>query len=561
VLSALLARRTGAITPAASSPADLALLVAAAGAAIAAGLFAARAPEDRQFGLLLVAAAVGWLVSGWPDPAVGSAWVFTLGLVGRAVDGPLVAHATSVGTTGPRRPRLARSVLGFGYGVALLGLGLVPAILYVPGEEGCIGCPVDLVGIVAAPAVARAVVAVAGMLAAGWAVVTIAMLVRDVAGSPSPLRRRTLPVLVAGAAFLGCYAVGVVGSITDPRAAVAVMAAWRGEALALLGLAGAVVLRWEQARRTRRQVAQLVVDLAASPRPGELSDALARVLGDPDARLLYPLDDGRLVDAAGREAEAEPDPEPGGRIRTPLLRGQVAVALLEHRPGLERDRSSLREVARAASLGLESERLHAEAGALVEDLRRSRARIVEADDRERRTLERNLHDGAQQRLVAVTMDVGVLAARLAASGDTQGQAAMTTLRRELESIHAELRELAHGVFPVILADEGLGPAVDGLREDEMVTLRVESMPDRRLPSIVETSAFLVIATAARGASAEVVVDVGLRDGQLLVDVRRPSPAPPAVADLGDRIDALGGKLSIAEFDGTARIQAEIPCGS
>ena len=174
-LSVWLALRPDAIGPAAATNADVLLLVAGAGSAITAGLFSAATPLERPFGLLLVTAAIAWLVAGWADPASGSAVMFTLGLVGRAVDGPLVAHATITGMT-PSRTVPERVVLGFGYAVSLIGLGLVPATLFVPAQQGCLGCPDNLVAVASAPEVARGVVTVAAFAMAAWAVATIVLL-------------------------------------------------------------------------------------------------------------------------------------------------------------------------------------------------------------------------------------------------------------------------------------------------------------------------------------------------------------------------------------------------
>src|SRR5262249_17354729 len=153
-----------------------------------------------------------------------------------------------------------------------------------------------------------------------------------------------------------------------------------------------------RARRTRATLARLVVELAGSPAPGGLEAALARSLGDTGLRLAYPLADGSYVDTDGRELTVEPS-------ATPLVRDGIEVARLSHRPGLLDAPELADTVARAARLALDHERLQAELRAQLEDLRASRARVLTAGDGERRRLERDLHDGAQQRLVGLSLEL------------------------------------------------------------------------------------------------------------------------------------------------------------
>ena len=154
--------------------------------------------------------------------------------------------------------------------------------------------------------------------------------------------------------------------------------------------------RWIRARYRRAEVARLIVDGAESSVPGELRARLGRLLGDPSLEIGYPLAGGRLVDADGRTIALAGDV-------TPLVRKGETVALLSHRRGLLEDPTLAEEVAGAARLALEHERLQAELRAELEELRASRTRVVAAADEERHRLERDLHDGAQQRLVALSL--------------------------------------------------------------------------------------------------------------------------------------------------------------
>ena len=220
----------------------------------------------------------------------------------------------------------------------------------------------------------------------------------------SPARRRwSAPVLLPAA-----VAVGVVRRRCDPRPRSrlpsndATDRALRiAEAGALALVAAGVALARLRTRRTRAALARLVLDIGAAPAPGELRSWLAESLGDPSLELLHRLDSGggstRSAPPALNSARARDDS--GARPR----RGVLAVI---HRPGLLDDPALLSELVTTARLALEHEGLHAARRARLEGLRASRARLVAAADAKRRELERDLHDGAQQRLVALALAIG-----------------------------------------------------------------------------------------------------------------------------------------------------------
>ena len=161
---------------------------------------------------------------------------------------------------------------------------------------------------------------------------------------------------------------------------------------------------------------------------------------------------------------------------TALVRDGREVALLSHRPGLLDDPGLAEEVATAARLALENERLRAQAGAQLEDLRASRARVIAAGDSERRRLERDLHDGAQQRLVGLSLSL-----RLArpASGRSRTHRCYQRIGEadgELRTALDDLREVAHGIFPAVLADEGLGAALEAFAEDGAIPIELAGVP-------------------------------------------------------------------------------------
>src|SRR5215470_1286810 len=265
---------------------------------------------------------------------------------------------------------------------------------------------------------------------------------RDVPGShlvrSTPARRRlAAPVVVAGCVYLGVVAADFAHSLhrgylgndgLDRRL-------WLGEAAALCALSLAVIWAWVRARRTRSALARLVIELAESPPPGGLRDVLADVLRDPSLQLAYPLAGGRIADARCRPVELT------GEV-TPIVRGGQRVALLSHRPGLLAEPALADEVAATARLALDNERLQAEAWSQLEDLRASRARIVQSGDAERRRLVRDLHDGAQQQFVTLSLALRLARTRSGPGLDPALAGRLDLAEAELRAALADLRELA-----------------------------------------------------------------------------------------------------------------------
>jgi signal transduction histidine kinase len=298
---------------------------------------------------------------------------------------------------------------------------------------------------------------------------------------------------------------------------------------------------------------------------------LARSLGDPGLEVAYPLaDPGRLVDATGTAVDPV---KRDGRAATSLARQGQTVAVLFHRPGLLDDPAVVDEVAAAARLALDNERLQAEVLAQLEELRASRARIVTTGDAERRRLERDLHDGAQQRLVGLALALRLARARLGAGADPDLKALLDRADERLSVAIGELRELAHGIYPAALTEEGLAAAVEALAEHTSTPITVIHMPQERFPGPVETAAYFVIAEttgymATLAAATSVTLDVRHYGDRLVVEVTENGAGKPdreleaMLTDLTDRIGALDGQLHVGHIPGGGvTIRAEMPCGS
>ncbi len=542
----------------ADSGASIGVELLAGYALIACGLMSRRRAPGSRFGLLLAAGGCSWFLLEWNNPGVGSPLVFTIGLVLYAAAPPLVAHALLLNPAASLG-RLERAALAVAYGGSLLALGLLPALVFNPAGQGCSQCPRNLLLVHASPGLYRELNRAGVYLGMAWTLLVLVLAGWRISRSTSALRRVIVPVLTAGSVYLGLVAGDFAASLSraylsnDPLD----RSLWLGEAGALVALALAAAWSWLRGRRTRAALARLVVELAAAPSPGRLEPALARSLGDPSLRLAYPLADGRYVDADGRQLAP-------GRASTSLVRDGVEVAMLTHRPGLLDDPGLVKEVVATARLALENERLHAELLAQLADLRASRARIVTTSDRERRRLERDLHDGAQQRLVALTLTLRLARIRL----EPQFQPEPTLIARieradeELHATLAELRKLATGIFPAVLADEGLAPAVDALAEETPGQMRITNLPEQRFDAAIETAAYRVISeTVKQAGTSPVKLNAFTGDGLLVLELES-RRLPTELLELEDRLGALDGTLELAHAPGgQARIRAEIPCAS
>ena len=292
---------------------------------------------------------------------------------------------------------------------------------------------------------------------------------------------------------------------------------------------------------------------------------------------------GLPMAAPGRRAEAEElfarvqAGESINDLETERLRNDgtlvpVSIAAAPVRDGSGRIVSNMvayTDITERKAQEAEVHRLNAELHARLEELAASRSRIVAAGDVERRRLERNLHDGAQQRLVALSLALRVALAKL----DSDPAAARATLAdagEELSLALAELRELARGLHPAILSDRGLRPAVEMLAGRAPVPVEIAEVPAERLPEPVEAAAYYLIAEAltnvAKYAGASTVrVRVAADDAAVVVEVADDGAggADPAggsgLRGLADRVEALGGSLEVVSPAGSGTsLRAEIP---
>jgi signal transduction histidine kinase len=554
VMSLAIIHGEPAYSLAGTAPAAWAAGLLAGWSLIATGLGAwARRPGSR-FGPLAVAAGLAWFLAEWDNPGAGVA--FTVGLVLQAACPPLIGHAALVYPDGRLRSRLEQVAVALAYGGAVLALGILPALFFQPASQGCGQCPGNLLGVFNDPRAVQALTRVGIWVGLAWTVLLVALTGWRLVRSTAATRRLITAVVTPAIAYLSlvawsfqhALARGFLGNDSLERRL------WLGQAAALVALALGVSWEWVRGRRTRSALARLVVELAASPPAGGVGAALAKTLGDPTLTLLYPLPDGRRVDAGGHPAEPNQ-----GQVVTSLVRGGWPVALLAHRPGLLDDPRLVEEIAATARLALDNERLQAQNRAQLQDLRASRARIVERGDAERRRLERDLHDGAQQRLVSLALSLRLAQLEDGADPDiTALREAEAGVRQALE----ELRGLARGLYPAALTEEGLGAALEALAEQAAGPLMLRRLPPERFGPSMEAAAYFVVAEILkRSRPRRAAVDTVHADGRLVVEVETDEEPPQDLSDLEDRVGALDGRLLVqAAPGGGARIRAELPCG-
>jgi signal transduction histidine kinase len=340
-------------------------------------------------------------------------------------------------------------------------------------------------------------------------------------------------------------------------------------AFGLVGTASVLLLIGHlRAGLARSAVGDFFVDLGSDPEPSELRDALARTLRDPSLALAYWLPEfATYADLNGREV-ALPGPDEG-RAVTLIDRNGVHVAALLHDPSVTDERKLLDAVTAAAGIALENGRLHAELRARLEELRGSRARIVEAGQQERQRLERNLHDGAQQRLVALSLELSLIESEV--DGGSEAKARLEQARREVAASLEELREIARGIHPAVVSGHGLAVALEQLAARASMPVRLTVAIGDRLPEPVEVAGYYVVAESLTNVSryakaSAATIEVSQAKGLLLVEVAddgiggADTERGSGLRGLADRVEALGGRLRVwSPTGGGTRVRAEIPC--
>lgn len=535
------------------------LMLTVGSALVAAGLAMSFGRRRFDAGDLSVLVGLAWVAPplvGWsqgPPSVRAAALVLSLFTV------PLVLHLV-VGTA-PHCGRGLRLAVVLGYAGAS-AVAVVQTLFRDPYlDQTCYAnCSVNPFLLHSFPDVVRAAGLSNQWFVAGLGVLLVGLGAMRLRSGPRATPRRfasiALPAILVGVVVVVRAMIGLARPVEDPLDDV-LFAGYLATAASLFILAVGLMVAVRSRSARRHALTRFVTVLADVPPAGALEAALARSVDDPDLRLGYRLaGTERLVDARGRHL---PEPRPGpGRHLTTLTRDGRPIAVVDH----EGPPADIEEQLTASiRLGLDNERLQAQQLATLEELRASRERIVEAGDRERRRLERDLHDGVQQRLLALSYDIRVAGAVAVAEGDTVTASTLTKAAEVTQDALRDLRDLAHGLFPAVLADVGLAAALGTFADLAALPVAVKvTVASERFPAPIESAAYFAVVEAVQGAQArratQIHVTVEQERHRLLVEVKddgRESALVPTV--VADRVGALGGTVT----SGPGRCRMEIPC--
>ena len=573
---------------------SLAALIAGAAAAMAYYFLVARPPGFNAYLIFYLgtpAIALAFLAAGiaawlrWPSSRLGLLFSivgyltllpaldylddsagFTIGNAALPLAGAALAHLGLAWPTGRLRSRFERGVVVAEYATAV-GFSVLGMLFWDPAFSGCdANCPANLLLVRGSRPAWDAVNALSAAAGAALTVIVVILIIGHWRSARGWSRQAMVP-LVWIALVIGAESVvtDITGLFRLPPMANLIFNGWAP----LVALLGPVlfVISTVRARTARGALGTAIIDLEPGAPPGRLRDTLARALGDSTLQLAFRRPEGPgFADTAGQTVDpAQPDP---GRAVVPLTGAQEAVLVYD--AGLVLEPQLVRLTAAAASMALEHSRLQAEVQAQLELVRASRARIVEAGDAERRRLERDLHDGAQQRLVTLTLALGMARSRVAGV-DPELEGLIEAAGKEAKEALTELRELARGIHPAVLTETGLAGAVQALVERSPTVVEITEVPRERFPAVIEATAYFVVSEAlanvakhARACTAQ--VSIRRLPGRLAVRVSddgaggaRPERGS-GLAGLADRVASAGGVLRVDSPPGAGtRLEADIPC--
>jgi signal transduction histidine kinase len=511
-----------------------------------------------------VAAGIVWLATDWVAWDGGPLVVRSLAMVAVPMLLPVLLHLGAAYPSGHLSSPLARRGVATAYTVAC-AVSLIWALVRDPFRERFCwsNCTGNSFLVHADAELARTVTTWWRGFMIIVALALAASCVWRLARATPVTRRALAPVLVPLAATGVVQVIYTVALLNDPAESTSRQpfpALFAARAATLVLLAAGIAVAIARDLRRRRAVGGLADELGAAPEPGALRAALRRSLGDEWLDVYYwlPERDG-YVDAAGNEIQPRLQAE---QMITPVLRDGERVAAVVHNRTLATMDDLERDISASSRLAIDNERLVAQSMAQLADLRASRARIIEAADDSRRRLERDLHDGAQQRMLALSYALQLALADAQAASDVRLtnvlQAATDETSRALEA----LRDLAHGIYPVILADAGMTPALGAFADTVPIHVELNTVP-QRLDSEVEIAAYVTITTCVEAAakrsaeSASVTFTIVANELVLTIDADGTDFVPEELLPVSDRVGSLGGRVDVAG----SRLTAVLPCVS
>jgi signal transduction histidine kinase len=543
---------------------------------MAVGLYARTLPNFRRFGDLLVATAGGLFMAGFSASddellySIGrvAAWIVEVGLI-------YLVLAFPTGSLG----RLDRMlVIAMGLVIALLYLPTALVVEHYPTPSPWTSCSDECPGNAfmvtsSEPAFVHDVLRplrelltvglfTAATLRLGWRI-----------KHASHIMRRTLAPLLSVAMFrLAALALGTVARQVAPDSAFTEAVAWLiAVAVPTLAVAFLVgVLRWRLFIAAAME--RLASRLRGQPGPERLRAALGEAFEDDSLDVVYWLDEpeGHWADGDGRARR--PDWPANGF--TEVNDGGRHVAGIIHDPALGADGAFVDSASSYAAITIENHRLSAQTTALLRELRGSRARIQAAADHERRRIEHDLHDGAQQRLVTLRIKLELAAEQAGERGDAPGAERLRALGGEIDEALDEVRSLARGIYPAPLAARGLVEALRAAALRTSLPTSVLAAGIGRYPREIETAAYFccleAVQNAAKHASGASAAVIELSDnGSLTLEVRDDGAGfdmasvngGVGLTSMRDRLATVGGRLTIESGPGRGtRVTGVIPLG-
>jgi signal transduction histidine kinase len=510
---------------------------------IGTGVFAWWRRPLNRFGLLMTGVGIAWFLAGLTES--NNSTVFTIGSYLEPLYLVIVIQMVLSFPTGRLETLAQRVTIAAAY-LDVLAVRLPFFLLGGDISSDLSGPrPDNVFAIVDAPDLADVFDYTATFIAVVVLVSTLVLLVRKRQAATVPQRRALAPMLWTGLALVGllgiAFLIDVLGLPDEIGDVAGLLALISFAVLPFAFLAGLVRSRYSRAGA----VGELIERLNNPEADRSLGLALADALGDRSLKLVYWRPSaGHYVTYDGRPVEM---PEPGsGRAVTEVEREGIRVGAIIH----------------DAALGDEPG---------LDELQSSRSRLVEVSMFERRRLERDLHDGAQQRLVALSLQLGLAQRRLQEGENAAAGLMLDAARDELARALEELRELARGIHPAVLTDRGLEPALEALAERAPLPVSLEQMPAERLPAPVEAAAYFVVAEALTNVvkyaeASTAAVRIRRNGSYAVVEVRDDGVggADPAIGTglrgLADRLAALDGRLEVHSPPGEGTtVRAEVPC--
>jgi signal transduction histidine kinase len=569
VLAALLAGAGAAwlaatrdFTPYQTAPAPLGLLVG--WSLIGSGVLAWRVRPDNRLGPVMVFTGFAWFATFLTD--AHDPLLFTVGTAVQSFYLAGFAYLILSFPSGRLESGVERVLM---WSAVVLVTVVQLATLWFSDSKAvlCDGCPRNVFLVTRSDALANGIAQLTRVGGVVLALVALALLVGRWRAASAPQRRNVAPVLWAGGVTFVALAVSVANDVVGDAPLGQVPKQVLFVAVATFPVALLLVLL--QRRLARGAVAGLVVDLGERGIATDLRRALARALGDPSLELVFWFPSAaRYVDGDGRPVELPRSD--AGRVATVVERDGEPIAALLHDPALNDNAELVDSVCAAAALTLVNERLQVELRARLVELQASRARLVEATEAERRRIERDLHDGTQQRLVSLAMSLGLLDSKLPSDPDAAKPIARAA-REALVVALEELRELSQGIHPAVLTERGLSAALEDLCRRAALPAHLELSIDVRLAAQVETAAYFVVSEALTNAvkhshASEVRIAVSHSERMLRVEISDDGIGGAAAGGgsglrgLADRVEALGGRLAVSSPPGRGTtVRAQLPC--